>query len=438
MKGDRPLERLRVLARPVLNRLPPVRLLIIFLIVLGGTSSYLLGGAGLASLVALPMVAAATDLLFQRARFSELRVPESAIATGLFLALLLPPTVVLVEAGAVAVAAIGLRHALRLRGRPWLNPAGAGLLLGALIFGMAPAWWAAVSPNAEVLVVVLGALLAFRQPGRWRIPASFFVAYAGFAALEHFLVGGILSPRLLALSVVDPAVLFFGLFMVTEPRTAPSDPNFQPMYAIVIAIGSSFLPIFLPTVGVLFALFLGNLLAFVHRRTSPALTSSTVGIGARDAKRAKRSRAALASSIRWPVAYRAGSLVLVALVVGGVSLGTATQQTGTPSSIIATPPGLGGGGGSPGGGGTGGGISGGGGNTYANCQQDNPNIPASTVQSLHQALGPSVILSYNSNTGVVVFYDPVNQVTVTETDMYEDYGFAEFNGDDYAVSGCSG
>jgi hypothetical protein len=49
-----------------------------------------------------------------------------------------------------------------------------------------------------------------------------------------------------------------------------------------------------------------------------------------------------------------------------------------------------------------------------------------------------VILSYDSSTGVVVFYDPVNQVTVTETDLYEDYGYAEFNGDDYAVSGCSG
>lgn len=52
-------------------------------------------------------------------------------------------------------------------------------------------------------------------------------------------------------------------------------------------------------------------------------------------------------------------------------------------------------------------------------------------------LGPSVILSYNSGTGAVVFYDPVNHVTVTETDLYEDYGYAEFNGDDYAVSGCA-
>jgi hypothetical protein len=64
-------------------------------------------------------------------------------------------------------------------------------------------------------------------------------------------------------------------------------------------------------------------------------------------------------------------------------------------------------------------------------------IPASTAKSLHQRLGPSVLLSYDGSTGVVKFYDPVNHVTVTETDLYEDYGFAEFNGDDYAVSGCS-
>ena len=32
----------------------------------------------------------------------------------------------------------------------------------------------------------------------------------------------------------------------------------------------------------------------------------------------------------------------------------------------------------------------------------------------------------------MVFYDPVNHATVTETNIYEDYGFAEFNGDDYA------
>lgn len=409
---------------------------------MGALSAYTLGGLGVGSLLLLPIVSAIVDLLFQKVRFDTLRVPESAIATGLFLALLLPPTVALLEASAVAIAAVGIRHALRLKGRPWLNPAAAGLLLGALLFGMAPAWWAAVSPGAEVVVVVLGAVLALRQPGRWRLPVVFFLTYAGFAAFEHFLLGGVLNPRVLALDVVDPAVLFFGLFMVTEPRTAPSDPYFQPMYAAVIAIGSAFLPIFLPTLGILLALFFGNLLAFVHRRTttveSPAAAAaSNAKLSRAERRKARdkvRERARSRAVMRWPVSYRAGSLVMIAIMIGVVALVPTGQHAATPSTLLATPPSTGGGvvGGSGGGGG-----GGGGGSTYSNCQVDNPSIPSSTLSSLHKVLGPSVILSYDANNGVVVFYDPVNQVTVTETDLYEDYGFAEFNGDDYAVSGCS-
>lgn len=73
-----------------------------------------------------------------------------------------------------------------------------------------------------------------------------------------------------------------------------------------------------------------------------------------------------------------------------------------------------------------------------NCTTDNPGVPANVASFLHQRLGPSVILSADTNSGTVVFYDPVNHATVTETNIYEDYGFAEFNGDDYAVMGCSG
>ena len=49
-----------------------------------------------------------------------------------------------------------------------------------------------------------------------------------------------------------------------------------------------------------------------------------------------------------------------------------------------------------------------------------------------------MLLAADPSTGTVVFYDPVNKATVTETDMYEDFGYAEFNGDDYVAMGCSG
>lgn len=416
-------------------------MLIVFLVILGGVSVASLGGGeGIGSLVVLPISAAVADLLFQKVRFGRLRIPDAAIATGLFLALLLPPTVNLLEAGAVTIAAVGIRHALRLKGRPWVNPAASGLLLGALLFGMAPAWWVAVSPAAEILVAVLGIMLSLRQSSRWRLPVVFFIVYAGFSALEHFLVGGVVSPRLLALATIDPVVLFFGLFMVTEPRTAPSAPDFQPVFATVVAIASAFLPLALPSLGVLIALFIGNLLAFAHRGASVTAAQAAPEPTTKKGK-ARRRRAAISREpIRWPVAYRAGSLVAIMMLLGVVALATAGQNSGTPSAIIATIPGTPpatGTGGSGGTGTSGGSGGGGGGTTYSNCNSDNPSIPQSTLQALHKALGPSVILSYDSNTGVVVFYDPVNHVTVTETDLYEDFGYAEFNGDDYAVSGCS-
>jgi len=114
-----------------------------------------------------------------------------------------------------------------------------------------------------------------------------------------------------------------------------------------------------------------------------------------------------------------GAAVLTVIVVAAIVAANPVAHTAVP--LVQTPS-------SPGGGG---------GGSLANCQHDNPTIPAATLSELHKLLGPSVILSYDSSTGVVVFYDPVNQVTVTESDLYEDYGFAEFNGDDYAVSGCS-
>jgi hypothetical protein len=121
------------------------------------------------------------------------------------------------------------------------------------------------------------------------------------------------------------------------------------------------------------------------------------------------------------MSHRVGAGVLAVIVITAVVAANPVAPNALP--LVQVPP-------SPGGGVGSGGLQ-------TNCQSDNPSIPAATLSDLHKLLGPSVILSYNAGTGVVVFYDPVNHVTVTETDLYEDYGFAEFNGDDYAVSGCS-
>jgi Na+-translocating ferredoxin:NAD+ oxidoreductase RnfD subunit len=411
---------------------PPNRLVWIFLAGLGVLGSEFLLGLGAASLLTLPIVAALSDLTFQRLRYPSLRIPDAALATGLFIALLVPPSVPLLSAGVITFAAIGVKHVLRYQGRPILNPAATGVIVGVFLFGLAPAWWAGIGPYGEWVLVALAIALIARAPTNWRLPVTFFVIYAPFSVAMKLIVGAALAPKLLALGVIDPATLFFGLYLVAEPRTAPANPHLQPLYAAVVAFGAVFLPLVMPGPGVLVALLLTNFGAVLFRVAISQGSGAVEPVASAPVRRRSRRRRPRSDPARpaappsWSIPQRVTAGILILFVVGVMAAAT-YAPTATPSVNSGAPPHL------PGAGSGGGGGS----QTAASCVKDNPSIGSSTLQALHRALGPSVILSYDPSTGTTVFYDPVNSVTVTETDLYEDYGFAEFNGDDFAVSGCS-
>ncbi len=406
-------------------RLPrPARLLWIFLIVLGAyTIVFSLKGQGIVSLIALPALAVETDILFQMFRYRSIRAPDAALATGLLLALLLPPSVPLIQAVGVASAAIALRHVLRFQGRPVFNPAAAGVLMGALFFGLAPSWWGAVS---IWLVVALGILLTLRTPGSWRIPVAFVASYGLVSVLGTLLLGAVTTPMVLLLGVFDPAILFFGFFMVPEPRSSATRPSDRWTFGVAVGLATALLPALLPSLAPLVALLFGNGLAVVLRRrqTVEAPVETKAKGPARGGKRHRRRdiRAAKERDLRaeWKMEHRVVAGVLVVVLLGGMAMALNPPRV-TPyfSAVRTTAP-----------------TSAGTVVATNNCTVDNPTITSSLASYLHQALGPSVLLSVDTGTGTVVFYDPVNHVTVTETNIYEDYGFAEFNGDDYAVSGC--
>jgi Na+-translocating ferredoxin:NAD+ oxidoreductase RnfD subunit len=414
------VDRLRAALQVGRRRLPPVRLLWLLLAALGVNGVLFLGGGlGVASLLVLPIVAVVTDLPFQRIRFDHLRFPDAAIVTGLFLALLFPPVVPLIAAGAATLGAVGLRHILRARGRPWFNPAAAGLILGAVAFGLAPAWWGAIS---EGWVLLAGATLFIWNLPRWRLPVAFLAAFAGFTTLGRVVYtvgsGAIVSSHVLALAVADPTLLFFGLLMVAEPRTGPSRAQFGWIYGVVIAAAAAFLPLALPTLALPLALLVGNAVAIVLRLRPNVALGSTDAASALRRRRASAGRESTAGS-NWSIPRRvaAGIGVGIAMLV----LASTIPPASSGPSLFSPNPGN---------------LGGGSGGSATLCQHDSPNIDASTLASLHRSLGPSVILSYTQATNLVVFYDPVNQVTVTETDLYEDFGYAEFNSDDGTVPGC--
>ncbi len=411
----------------LLAKLPrPARLLWICLLILGAYAIvFTVQGAGVVPLIALPALAVETDVLFQMFRYRKIRAPDAAMATGLLLALLLPPSVSLVsllEFAGVASAAIALRHVLRVQDRPLFNPAAAGVLMGALFFGLAPSWWGSIG---MWLVVVLGILVTLRTAGSWRIPVAFFVSYGVLSVLGNLILGEVTSPMVLLLGAVDPAMLFFGFFMVPEPRSSVSRPGDRWIFGLVAGVASGILPALLPSLAPLVALLIANLAAaFLRRSQVFAAPQPEARATRRPSKRerARKRRQPVVQEVRseWKTPQRVASGILVVVLLGGMAFAlnapTTTHFTAVRPSLPAAAGNLA---------------------ASSNCTADNPSVPSDVLTLLHQRLGPSVILSADTNTGTVVFYDPVNHATITETNIYEDYGFAEFNGDDYAVMGCA-
>ena len=423
-EGPSAWDSLRRRSTVLLAKLPrPARLLWICLLILGVYAIlFTLQGAGVVPIIALPALAVETDVLFQMFRYRKVRAPDAAMATGLLLALLLPPSVSLLEAAGVASAAIALRHVLRVQDRPLFNPAAAGVLMGALFFGLAPSWWGSIG---MWLVVVLGVLVTLRTPGSWRIPAAFFVSYGLLSVFGNLVLGEVTSPTVLLLGAVDPAMLFFGFFMVPEPRTSVSRPGDRWIFGLAAGVASGILPALLPSLAPLVGLLFANLVAAFLRRSQAAAAPEPEAKPARKPSKreqARRRRRPVVQETRteWKTPQRAVSGIVIVVLLGGMAFAlnapTTTPFTAVRPSLPAAAGNL---------------------TASSNCTTDNPTVPSDVATFLHQRLGPSVILAADTNTGTVVFYDPANHATVTETNIYEDYGFAEFNGDDYAVMGCS-
>jgi hypothetical protein len=251
--------------------LPPVRLVWIFLALLVWHENGLVNRTVAEPLLLLPLVAAVTDLGFQTVRFPHLRFPDAAIANGLFLTVILWPTDVSLALVSVAVATVGVRHAIRVGGHPVLNPAAAGVALAAALFALPQPWHVGTTVVDAALVALLGLILWSRATYSWRILVPYFLVNVGASvAIAQLLGGSHAVPIVVQATVLGSQSLFFGFFMVTEPRTAPSARWAMLVFGGLVGLSAALLPtVFaerpaISALGVLapyLALFLGNAFA---------------------------------------------------------------------------------------------------------------------------------------------------------------------------------
>ncbi|HTP58393.1 MAG TPA: hypothetical protein VMM82_05705, partial [Spirochaetia bacterium] len=193
---------------------------------------------------------------------------ESSLITALILAVIMGPAPlelrqagVLALAGAVAAAS---KYILALRRQHIFNPAAAGALFSALVFGVNATWWVG---NVTLLpMVVIGSLLLLRKIGRFRLVGSFLGLFMVFN------VGLGLAQAVPVMDAVQSvffvfgrtSLVFFAAVMFTEPMTSPKRLRWQLLYAALVAfLYQPQLSLFGRNLTPEEALLVGNLVSFI-------------------------------------------------------------------------------------------------------------------------------------------------------------------------------
>jgi Na+-translocating ferredoxin:NAD+ oxidoreductase RnfD subunit len=212
------------------------------------------------------------DLLFAFLRRRTVSFPVSGIITGLILALVIDPGSPWYQIVFVGASAMGLKHFLRFGGKHIFNPAASGLLVGFLVFGLQPGWWApSGSLRIEDIIIYLPILLiSYVSCRRYRRYNS-VLAFLGVFAVTSLVVVQPFSLMRLVGTVLSPGMLFYALVMLPEPMTSPINKKRQLLYGTFVALvlyGISLLSgrvSFTVFDASLIALLLGNLVFFKLR-----------------------------------------------------------------------------------------------------------------------------------------------------------------------------
>ena len=150
------------------------------------------------------------------------------------------------------VIALGSKYVLRPGGRHVFNPANLGLVACLLLVGSPLVypqylWWGPIGPavGAAWLVIALGAMWVLGPLRMLPMGAAFLatlaVAVAGLAALGGCFDAVWRSDSVCGLNywigiAVSPEVAVFALFMMSDPRTAPSSQRGRLVFGVVTAV----------------------------------------------------------------------------------------------------------------------------------------------------------------------------------------------------------
>jgi Na+-translocating ferredoxin:NAD+ oxidoreductase RnfD subunit len=219
-------------------RTPKGTLLAIFL------GLFALGASAVGWSIALPHLlvavlgASLTELAIKRWDRRPLAWPSSAILSGMIVGFVLGPTTPHVVTAAIGILATLGKHLFATDRWHMFNPAGLALLVSVPLFGTGQTWWGALPDLSWPFVVVLLVSGAFIVDRINKFPLALSFLGASFALLTAL---GRIDPATAAELLRTPfvqAAVFFALFMLTDPPTAPSRYTEQVAIGVLVAVAS--------------------------------------------------------------------------------------------------------------------------------------------------------------------------------------------------------
>jgi Na+-translocating ferredoxin:NAD+ oxidoreductase RnfD subunit len=199
-------------------------------------SGFRLVAPGIASAV---LTAALIDgpILFMKN--GKWEIPDGAILSGLFIAMILSPREPWYVAACASAVAIVTKHIFRTRFANIFNPAALALVVIFYVFGAAQNWWGALGELPPVALIALFAGGVFIADRVNKMPLV--LVFLGVYFLLFTVMAFVSDPAHVSEIFRAPdlhAALYFAFFILTDPPTSPVKYSHQVTYAILVGIAS--------------------------------------------------------------------------------------------------------------------------------------------------------------------------------------------------------
>jgi enediyne biosynthesis protein E5 len=185
------------------------------------------------------VVAATMDVAILRTRHTRWEFPSGAVLTALIVSMVLSAQTPWYVVSVTSALAIVSKYVVRTRAGNVFNPAALAIVATFPLFHAGQNWWGAlpeVSPIVQVALLAGGVFIADRV-NRMPLVLVFLATYyllftfAAFVADPAWVSEVFRTPDL-------QAVLFFALFILTDPPTSPVKYRDQWLFAVIVAVTS--------------------------------------------------------------------------------------------------------------------------------------------------------------------------------------------------------